>query len=94
MSTEEYDDDNKLFAPIMAELIEKGFINSKDFSEDREKSKRIRYKLGEIYAKDMLKTNIITKNPDGIFAEKLFRIYYTTHAFRDVYGGAQSSYDM
>ncbi len=89
--TEEYDDDdNKLMVPIMEELLRNGFINSKDFAEDREKSKRIRYKLGELYAKDMLKTNIVTKNPDGIFAEKLFRIYYTTKQFRDVYGGAKS----
>jgi hypothetical protein len=85
-------DDSDLMNYVIEELKEIGFINSNELAM-KENSKEIRYKLGELYAKDLLKTNVITKNPDGFWAEKLYRIYYTTKAFRDVYGGVQSKYD-
>ena len=60
---------------------------------EKPNQKEIRYVLGELYAKDLLNTNVITKTPEGIWFEKLYRIYFTNSRFREIYGGVKSKYD-
>jgi len=86
-------DDPELMKAVIEELKTVGYMNSTEIAK-KPNSKEIRYKLGELYAKDLLKTNVITKNTDGLWAEKLYRIYYTVDAFRKLYGGGiRSKYD-
>jgi hypothetical protein len=75
---------------IIEELKESGYLNSKKIAL-KENNKEIRFALGELYAKDLLKTHIVTDNPDD--EGKLYRIYYTTQKFRDLHGGIKSEYD-
>jgi hypothetical protein len=79
-------DDQELMGVVIEELKRVGYINSAELAK-KANSKEIRYKLGELYAKDLLKTQIITRGPDGFWAEKLYRIYYTVGKFRKKYGG-------
>lgn len=85
-------DDPELMNAVIAELRDVGYMNSTEIAK-KKNALQIRYKLGELYAKNLLNTNVITKNPDGLWAEKLYRIYFTNEKFRKVYGGVRSRYD-
>ena len=86
-------DDPQLMNVVIQELKDVGYMNSAEIAK-KPNSKEIRYKLGELYARDLLNTNVMTKDPDGIWAEKLFRIYFTNDKFRKTFGGGvRSKYD-